>query len=101
MLVDECVLACASKRSVSKLEFTEIFLRVSMMDYLSDSIGKMYKQLIPSAIGSMLTATVASLIDTIILSCYLEPVMLSSVSICMPIYMILNALALQWKPILS
>lgn len=64
------------------------------MDYLSDPIGKLYKKLVPSAIGSMLTATVASLIDTIILSYYLGPVMLSSVSICMPIYMILNALAL-------
>ena len=64
------------------------------MNYLSDPIGKLYKKLLPSAIGSMLTATVASLIDTVILSHYLGPVMLSSVSICMPIYMILNALAL-------
>lgn len=64
------------------------------MDYLTDSVEKLYKQLVPSAIGSMLTATVASLIDTIVLSYYLGPVMLSSVSICMPIYMILNALAL-------
>lgn len=64
------------------------------MDYLSDPIRKLYTKLVPSAIGSMLTATVASLIDTIILSHYLGPIMLSSVSICMPIYMILNALAL-------
>ena len=64
------------------------------MNYLSDPIGKLYKKLLPSAIGSMLTATVASLIDTVILSYFLGPVMLSSVSICMPVYMILNALAL-------
>lgn len=64
------------------------------MNYTGDPIGKLYRKLVPSAIGSMLTATVASLIDTIILSYYLGPVMLSSVSICMPIYMILNALAL-------
>ena len=64
------------------------------MDYLADPIGKLYKKLLPSAIGSMLTATVASLLDAIVLSFYLGPVMLSSVSICMPIYMVLNALAL-------
>lgn len=64
------------------------------MNYLNDSIGVMYKKLVPSAIGSMLTATVASLIDTVILSYFLGPTMLSSVSICMPIYMIVNALAL-------
>lgn len=64
------------------------------MNYLSDPVEKLYKKLIPSAIGSMLTATVASLIDTVVLSHYLGPVMLSSVSICMPIYMVLNALAL-------
>ena len=64
------------------------------MDYLSDPIEKLYQKLLPSAIGSMLTATVASLIDTVVLSHYLGPVMLSSVSICMPIYMVLNALAL-------
>ena len=64
------------------------------MDYLADPIGKLYKRLLPSAIGSMLTATVSSLLDAIVLSFYLGPVMLSSVSICMPIYMVLNALAL-------
>ena len=64
------------------------------MNYLTDPIGKLYQKLVPSAIGSMLTATVASLIDTVILSYFLGPEMLSSVSICMPIYMILNALAL-------
>lgn len=64
------------------------------MDYLQDPISKLYKKLIPSAIGSMLTATVASLIDTVILSHYLGPVMLSSVSICMPVYMIVNALSM-------
>ena len=64
------------------------------MNYLTDPIGKLYQKMVPSAIGSMLTATVASLIDTVILSYFLGPEMLSSVSICMPIYMILNALAL-------
>ena len=46
------------------------------MDYLADPIGKLYKKLLPSAIGSMLTATVASLLDAIVLSFYLGPVML-------------------------
>jgi len=69
-------------------------LNTQQINYLTDPVGKLYKKLVPSAIGSMLTATVASLIDTIILSHYLGPVMLSSVSICMPIYMVLNALAL-------
>lgn len=64
------------------------------MEYLSDSISDLYRKLLPSAIGSMLTATVASLIDSIILSFFLGPVMLSAVSICMPVYMLLNALAL-------
>lgn len=64
------------------------------MNYLTDPINNLYRKLIPSAIGSMLTATVTSLIDTVILSHYLGAVMLSSVSICMPVYMIVNALSM-------
>ena len=41
--------------------------RRSETDYVADSIGALYRRLLPSAIGSLLTATVASLIDVIIL----------------------------------
>ena len=42
----------------------------------------------------MLSETVASLFDTIILSHYLGPDMLSTISICMPIYMLVNTLSM-------
>lgn len=64
------------------------------MDYLRDSHRSMFMKLLPSAIGAMLSETVASLIDTIILSHYLGPSMLSTVSICMPIYMFVNVLSM-------
>lgn len=64
------------------------------MNYLTDPIEKLYKKLLFAAIGSMFTVMLASLIDTVILSHYLGPLMLSSISICMPINMVLNALAL-------
>ena len=64
------------------------------MDYLHDSHRSMFAKLLPSAIGAMLSETVASLFDTIILSHYLGPDMLSTVSICMPIYMFVNTLSM-------
>ena len=64
------------------------------MDYLRDSHRSMFATLLPSAIGALLSETVASLIDTIILSHYLGPDMLSTVSICMPIYMFVNVLSM-------
>ena len=64
------------------------------MDYLRDSYQSMFSKLLPSAIGAMLSETVASLIDTIILTHYLGPDMLSTVSICMPIYMLVNTLSM-------
>ncbi|MBR5365406.1 MAG: hypothetical protein IK132_04110 [Clostridia bacterium] len=64
------------------------------MDYLHDSHRSMFAKLLPSAIGAMLSETVASLIDTIILSYYLGPDMLSTISICMPIYMFVNTLSM-------
>ena len=35
-------------------------------DYVNDRISRLYGSLLPSAIGSLLTATVASLIDGVI-----------------------------------
>ena len=64
------------------------------MDYLHDSHRSMFAKLLPSAIGAMLSETVASLIDTIILSHYLGPDMLSTISIVMPIYMLVNTLSM-------
>lgn len=64
------------------------------MDYLKDSHRSMFVKLLPSAIGALLSETVASLIDTIILSYYLGADMLSTVSICMPIYMFVNVLSM-------
>ena len=64
------------------------------MDYLHDSYRSMFSRLLPSAIGAMLSETVASLIDTVILSHYLGPDMLATVSICMPIYMFVNTLSM-------
>ena len=64
------------------------------MDYLHDSYRSMFSKLLPSAIGAMLSETVASLIDAIILNHYLGPDMLSTISICMPIYMIVNVLSM-------
>ena len=54
----------------------------------------MFSKLLPSAIGAMLSETVASLIDAIILNHYLGPDMLSTISICMPIYMVINVLSM-------
>ena len=64
------------------------------MDYLHDSHRSMFRRLLPSAIGAMLSETVASLIDALILSKYLGPDMLSTISICMPIYMFVNTLSM-------
>ena len=64
------------------------------LDYLHDSHRAMFAKLLPSAIGAMLSETVASLIDTIILTHYLGPDMLSTVSVCMPIYMFVNVLSM-------
>lgn len=65
------------------------------LDFLRDDVSRLYRKLIPAAVMSMLTATVASLVDIVILSMYLGSDMLSAVSVCMPIYMLLNALALM------
>lgn len=64
------------------------------LNYVTDSIGSLYRRLLPSAIGSLLTATVASLIDVIILSHYLGPSMLAVVELCMPVYMLVNTLSM-------
>ncbi len=64
------------------------------MDYLHDSYRSMFSKLLPSAIGAMLSETVASLIDAIILNHYLGPDMLSTISICMPVYMTVNVLSM-------
>lgn len=65
------------------------------LDFLRDDVSKLYRKLIPAAVMSMLTATVASLVDIVILSMLLGSNMISAVSVCMPIYMLLNALALM------
>jgi putative MATE family efflux protein len=65
------------------------------LDFLRDDISRLYRKLCPAAIMSMLTATVASLADIVILSMLLGSDMISAVSVCMPIYMLLNALALM------
>ena len=54
-------------------------------DYIREPVSSLYRKLVPSAIGSMLTATVASLIDVVILSHYLGPEMLAVVELCMPL----------------
>lgn len=64
------------------------------IDYVNDGIGRLYRSLLPSAIGSMLTATVASLIDVVILSYYLGPDMLAVVGLCMPVYMLVNTIGM-------
>lgn len=64
------------------------------MDYLQDSHRSLFRRLLPSAIGAMLSETVASLIDALILSKYLGPDMLSTISIVMPIYMFVNTLSM-------
>ena len=63
-------------------------------DYVRDGIGGLYHRLLPSAIGSLLTATVASFIDVVILSHYLGPDMLAVVNLCMPVYMLVNTLGM-------
>lgn len=65
------------------------------LDFLRDDVSKLYRKLCPAAVMSMLTATVASLVDIVILSMLLGSNMISAVSVCMPIYMLLNALALM------
>jgi len=65
-----------------------------MNAYLEQPVGKLYARFLPSAIVSLLISSVASLIDTIVVSYYMGPVALSAVNICMPIYSILTAVAL-------
>ena len=64
------------------------------IDYIGTPIGALYRRLLPSAIGSLLTATVASFIDVMILTHYLGPDMLAVVGLCMPIYMLVNTLGM-------
>lgn len=64
------------------------------INYVTEPIPSLYHRLLPSAIGSLLTATVASLIDVVILSHYLGPSMLTVVQLCMPVYMLVNTLAM-------
>ena len=64
------------------------------MDYLHDPHSSMFAKLLPSAIGAMLSETVASLIDSVILAHYLGSDMLSTISICMPVYMFVNVLSM-------
>lgn len=64
------------------------------VDYVKTPIGDLYRRLLPSAIGSLLTATVASLIDVMILSYYLGPEMLAVIGLCMPVYMLVNTLGM-------
>lgn len=63
-------------------------------DFLLGDVRTLYRKLCPAVIMSMLTATVTSLVDILILSMFLGSDMISAVSVCMPIYMLLNALAL-------
>ncbi|MBQ8093053.1 MAG: MATE family efflux transporter, partial [Clostridia bacterium] len=63
-------------------------------DYIKEPVTMLYRKLAPSAIGSMLTATVASLIDVVILSHYLGPEMLAVVELCMPLYMLMNTVGM-------
>ena len=65
-----------------------------VIDYVSDPIGSLYRRLLPSAIGSLLTSTVASMIDVAILSYYLGTDMLAVVGFCMPVYMLVNTLGM-------
>jgi len=62
--------------------------------FLEAAPGKLYARFLPSAIVSLLISSVASLIDTIVVSFFMGPVALSAVNICMPIYSILTAIAL-------
>ena len=64
------------------------------IDYIGDSLESLYRRLLPSAIGSLLTSTVASLIDVVILSYFLGPEMLAVVGLCMPVYMLVNTLGM-------
>jgi len=65
-----------------------------MNDFLEKPIGQLYARFLPSAVISLLISTVASLIDTVVVSFYMGPVALSAVNICMPIYSILSAVGL-------
>lgn len=67
---------------------------VTEIDYVNTPVGTLYRKLLPSAIGSLLTATVASFIDVVILSHYLGPGMLAIIGLCMPIYMLVNTLGM-------
>lgn len=64
------------------------------INYVTDPVGSLYRRLLPSAIGSLLTSTVASLIDVIILSYFCGPSMLAVVELCMPVYMLVNTLSM-------
>ncbi|MDO4483347.1 MAG: MATE family efflux transporter [Clostridia bacterium] len=62
--------------------------------FLEESVGKLYAKFLPSAIIALLISTVASLIDTVVVSHFMGPAALSAVNICMPIYSILTAIAM-------
>ena len=64
------------------------------INYVTGPVGMLFRRLLPSAIGSLLNATVASLIDVVILSYFLGPSMLAVVELCMPVYMLVNTLAM-------
>lgn len=65
-----------------------------MNQFTDMPVGKLYAKFLPSAIVALLISSVASLIDTVVVSAYMGPVALSAVNICMPIYSILTAVGL-------
>ncbi len=64
------------------------------MDYLKDSHLSLLSKLVPSAMGTLLSETVASMIDSVVLTHYLGPDMLATISVTMPIYLAVNTLSL-------
>ena len=64
------------------------------MDYLRDSHLSLLSRLVPSAMGTLLSETIASMIDSVVLTHYLGADMLATISVTMPIYLAVNTLSM-------
>ena len=64
------------------------------MDYLRDSHRALLSRLLPSAMGTLLSETITSLVDSIVLAYYLGADMMATISVSMPIYLAVNTIAM-------
>jgi Na+-driven multidrug efflux pump len=64
------------------------------IDYVKDDLKKLYTKFLWVSMFSMLTESLTSVADMVILGHYMGSDLLAAVNICMPVYMLYNSLAM-------